>query len=132
MYKGLDYKDTGEENGRTPITNTQRSNERSRSYTATDWIIAGFEFVFRHFDFNSVWPFPFPDNLKENDKEMRAMLKRVWPKLTKKTLDLVVPKPPSRINNGEDCSLVAGAKILVSTKETCVAFFEVRKILSRC
>lgn len=43
----------------------------------------------------------FPDNLKENDKELRAMLKRVWPKLTKKTLDRVVPKPPSLINNGK-------------------------------
>lgn len=43
----------------------------------------------------------FPDNLKENDKELRAMLKRVWPKLTKKTLDKVVPKPPSLINNGK-------------------------------
>ncbi|PFX23935.1 Voltage-dependent calcium channel type A subunit alpha-1 [Stylophora pistillata] len=39
------------------------------------------------------------NNLKENDKELRAMLKRVWPKLTKKTLDRVVPKPPSLINN---------------------------------
>lgn len=29
------------------------------------------------------------------------MLKRVWPKLTKKTLDRVVPKPPSLINNGK-------------------------------
>ncbi|CAH3178338.1 unnamed protein product, partial [Porites evermanni] len=35
------------------------------------------------------------NNLKENDKELRAMLKRVWPKLTKKTLDRVVPKPPT-------------------------------------
>ena len=43
----------------------------------------------------------FLDNLKENDKELRAMLKRVWPKLTKKTLDRVVPKPPSLINNGK-------------------------------
>ncbi|XP_020626974.1 voltage-dependent R-type calcium channel subunit alpha-1E-like isoform X3 [Orbicella faveolata] len=41
------------------------------------------------------------NNLKENDKELRAMLKRVWPKLTKKTLDRVVPKPPSLINNGK-------------------------------
>lgn len=41
------------------------------------------------------------DNLRENDKELRAMLKRVWPKLTKKTLDKVVPKPPSLINNGK-------------------------------
>ncbi|KAK3700089.1 hypothetical protein QZH41_015046, partial [Actinostola sp. cb2023] len=39
------------------------------------------------------------NNLRENDKELRAMLKRVWPKLTKKTLDKVVPKPPSLINN---------------------------------
>lgn len=45
----------------------------------------------------------FTDNLKENDKELRAMLKRVWPKLTKKTLDRVVPKPPSLINNGKLC-----------------------------
>ena len=44
----------------------------------------------------------FADNLKENDKELRAMLKRVWPKLTKKTLDRVVPKPPSLINNGKN------------------------------
>ncbi|XP_078356408.1 voltage-dependent L-type calcium channel subunit alpha-1F-like isoform X4 [Oculina patagonica] len=41
------------------------------------------------------------NNLKENDKELRAMLKRVWPKLTKKTLDKVVPKPLSMINNGK-------------------------------
>ncbi|XP_048587790.1 voltage-dependent P/Q-type calcium channel subunit alpha-1A isoform X2 [Nematostella vectensis] len=41
------------------------------------------------------------NNLRENDKELRAMLKRVWPKLTKKTLDKVVPKPPSLINNGK-------------------------------
>lgn len=35
-----------------------------------------------------------PDNLKKNDKEMQALLKRVWPKLTKNTLDKIMPKPP--------------------------------------
>ncbi|XP_073242529.1 voltage-dependent calcium channel type A subunit alpha-1-like [Porites lutea] len=44
------------------------------------------------------------NNLKENDKELRAMLKRVWPKLTKKTLDRVVPKPPSLINNANQAN----------------------------
>ncbi|KAK2555559.1 Voltage-dependent calcium channel type A subunit alpha-1 [Acropora cervicornis] len=44
------------------------------------------------------------NNLKENDKELRAMLKRVWPKLTKKTLDKVVPKPPSLINNANQAN----------------------------
>ena len=34
------------------------------------------------------------DNLKKNDKEMQALLKRVWPKLTKNTLDKIMPKPP--------------------------------------
>ncbi|XP_078356406.1 voltage-dependent L-type calcium channel subunit alpha-1F-like isoform X2 [Oculina patagonica] len=44
------------------------------------------------------------NNLKENDKELRAMLKRVWPKLTKKTLDKVVPKPLSMINNANQAN----------------------------
>jgi hypothetical protein len=35
-----------------------------------------------------------PDNLKKNDKEMQGLLKRVWPKLTKNTLDKIMPKPP--------------------------------------
>ncbi|XP_028408443.1 voltage-dependent R-type calcium channel subunit alpha-1E-like [Dendronephthya gigantea] len=34
------------------------------------------------------------NNLKKNDKEMQALLKRVWPKLTKNTLDKIMPKPP--------------------------------------
>ena len=34
------------------------------------------------------------DNLQSNDMEMREMLKRVWPKITKKTLDRVIPKRP--------------------------------------
>ena len=34
------------------------------------------------------------DNLKKSEKEMQALLKRVWPKLTKNTLDKIMPKPP--------------------------------------
>ena len=40
------------------------------------------------------------DNLKKNDKEMQALLKRVWPKLTKNTLDKIMPKPP---RNASEC-----------------------------
>eukprot|EP00794_Sanderia_malayensis_P016249 gene16249-17890_t len=38
------------------------------------------------------------NNLQSNDMEMRDMLKRVWPKITKKTLDRVVPKRPKGSN----------------------------------
>jgi hypothetical protein len=42
------------------------------------------------------------DNLKKNDKEMQALLKRVWPKLTKNTLDKIMPKQP---RNASECFL---------------------------
>jgi len=38
--------------------------------------------------------FFFADNLHSNDVDLRSMLKRVWPNITKKTLDRVVPKRP--------------------------------------
>jgi len=38
------------------------------------------------------------NNLQSNDMEMREMLKRVWPKITKKTLDRVIPKRPKGAN----------------------------------
>lgn len=34
------------------------------------------------------------DNLYSNDMELRLLLKRVWPNITKKTLDRVIPKRP--------------------------------------
>lgn len=36
----------------------------------------------------------FTDNLYSNDMELRLLLKRVWPNITKKTLDRVIPKRP--------------------------------------
>ena len=34
------------------------------------------------------------DNLYSNDMELRLLLKSVWPNITKKTLDRVIPKRP--------------------------------------
>lgn len=38
------------------------------------------------------------NNLHSNDLELRLMLKRVWPNITKKTLDRVIPKRPQGAN----------------------------------
>lgn len=51
------------------------------------------------------------DNLHSNDMELRLMLKRVWPNITKKTLDKVIPKRPQGIKS-EDLTFMLQWQIL--------------------
>ena len=46
--------------------------------------------------------------------EMREMLKRVWPKITKKTLDRVIPKRPKGLSFNKKVIVMSGKKILCS------------------